>query len=377
MLPTLYGRTSNGTLKQWRVTTEGAEVVIYSGQVGGKQKESRATCAPKNIGRANATTAEEQAVSEAQSKWNKQLKKDMRENVEDIPVSTLPNLAHKYDDKSHTIDWENTWELPKLDGVRGSAFYKGDNGQILQSRGGEEYPVIKEIADELDECFFKEYPDSFVDGELYCHGMFLEDITAAVKKHNKDTDKIEFHVFDFLPTRDCQTGWRDRYHRYVSLCNKYFMANPDKPSRIKDVRATRIKSEKEMLALHTNYVNQGYEGIILRNVHEKYNFGNRTTGIIKYKVPESEEFLVVDFEVSKRGEGTPWCEYTKPDGTKDRFKAPVATTIERRQYYAQNQDKFINKHLTVDFEKYSKYGKPTKPVGKAFREVDLDGNAKT
>jgi DNA ligase-1 len=132
-----------------------------------------------------------------------------------------------------------------------------------------------------------------------------------------------------------------------------------------------------MLDTHAMYVKQGYEGIILRDQFEKYSFGNRTTGIIKYKVPESEEFVVDSFEISKRGEGTPWCMYVGLDGKPGLFKAPVATTIERRKFYAQNPEKFIGKHLTVDFEKLSKYGKPTKPIGKAFREVDLDGNPKT
>jgi len=377
-LPTLYGKTSNGKIKQWVVTTDGAEVVIFSGQVGGKQKESRSTSAAKNIGRSNETTAEQQAVSEAQSKWNKQLKKDMRERIEDIPVSTLPNLAHKFQEKSHTIDWDNAWELPKLDGVRGSVFYK-KGGQILQSRGGEEYPVIVEIAAELEECFFRDYPGAFVDGELYKHGMYLEDITACVKKHNEDTAKIQFHVFDFLSSMDCEDRWQDRYNNYIKLIarhtsNRHVLGRPE--SRLYAIKASKCESEKEMLRLHAYYVSEGCEGIIIRDANEKYSFGNRTTGIIKYKVPESEEFVVTGFDISKRGEGTPICMYVGNDGKPGVFKAPVATTMERRQYYAQNQDMFIGKHLTVDFEKYSKYGVPTKPVGKAFREVDLDGNPK-
>jgi DNA ligase-1 len=377
MLPTLYGKASNGKIRQWVVYVEDDEVVVLSGQVNGKQKEDRSTSAPKNIGKSNETTAHQQAWLEAESKWKKKLKQDYRESVEDIPQSTLPNLAHKYQEKAHTINWNQTWELPKLDGVRGSSFYK-NNGQILQSRGGEEYPVIQEIADELEECFFADYPDSFVDGELYCHGMYLEDITACVKKHNEDTKKIEFHVFDWLHNQDDNHGWYERYNRYSNKLSLYYMGlGGDYNGRIKGVYAAPCPSEQLMLDTHAMYVKQGYEGIILRDQFEKYSFGNRTTGIIKYKVPESEEFVVDSFEISKRGEGTPWCMYVGLDGKPGLFKAPVATTIERRKFYAQNPEKFIGKHLTVDFEKLSKYGKPTKPIGKAFREVDLDGNPKT
>ena len=376
MLSKLYGKASNGTIKVWSVIAEGGEVVVTHGQRDGKMQEERTPATPKNIGKANETTAESQAILEAQSKWNKQIKKDYRESVEEIPESTLPMLAHKYQDKSHTIDWANTWELPKLDGVRGSAFYK-DGDQILQSRGGETYPVIAEIAAELQECFFNDYPDAFVDGELYLHGMFLEDITACVKKHNEDTKKIQLHIFDFLPRRESPLGWLNRYEIYTEtlkrhIANTHALKRPE--TRLRAVKANKCESEAEMVRLHAYYVSKGCEGIILRGRNEKYSFGNRTTGIIKYKVPESKEFKVIDFAISKRGEGTPWCEFTRPDGSIDRFKAPVATTLERRKHYAQNQEDFIGLYLTVDFEKLSKYGKPTKPIGKAFRGVDLDGN---
>lgn len=370
MLPMLYGRASTGKIKQWQVTTRGDLVVVTHGQVGGKQTESVTASKPKNAGRSNATTAEQQAVLEAQSKWNKQVKRDYRESIEEIPQSTLPNLAHKYQDKSHLVDWTKTWESPKLDGVRGTSFYKNGN-QILQSRGGEEYPVIQEIADQLDIVFFNEYPNGFVDGELYCHGMYLEDITACVKKPNKDTPKISFFIFDFLRDQGDISPWVERRERVIDMTWEH------KQSRIIAIPSHPVYSEQEMLKAHEGYVTGGYEGIILRDSGGVYNFGNRTTGIIKYKVAESEEFKVLDFELDKKGAGVPVCAYTKPDGTQDSFKAPFATTEEKRKALWENREVLKGQYITVDFEKLSKYGKPTKPIGKAFREVDEYGNPKT
>ena len=69
----LYTKQGN-KLRQWQCFADGAEVVVIHGQVGGKQVEKRYTAEPKNQGRANATTVEEQALLEAEAKVVKQLK---------------------------------------------------------------------------------------------------------------------------------------------------------------------------------------------------------------------------------------------------------------------------------------------------------------
>ena len=70
---TLY--TKQGVkFRQWSCWVEGAEVVVEHGQMGGKLTQKRYTAEPKNVGRANATTAEEQAIQEADAKVVKQLK---------------------------------------------------------------------------------------------------------------------------------------------------------------------------------------------------------------------------------------------------------------------------------------------------------------
>lgn len=373
-LPKLYGKASNGKIKEWEVSTDGAEVVVRHGQHGGKITEKRTTSKPKNIGRANETTGEEQAKLEAQSKWNKQIKKDYREKIEDIPESVLPNLAHKYQDKSHTVQWENTYELVKLDGVRCSV-YKRDGEIFFQSRGGEAYPVIDEIAAELEECIFQYIPNAYIDGEMYKHGMYLEDITACVKKHNEDTKKIEFNVFDLVDLDQPEMKWYDRYSSYSALVLNY--TSKKESSRLVAVQAQMVKSEEEMHNRHAKYVKAGYEGLILRDASATYSFGNRCTGIIKYKVAESEEFEVWGFELDKNGAGVPVCIYYMPNGQADTFKAPFATTAEKRKALWENRDSLVGQYLTVDFEKRSKYGKPTKPIGKAFRELDEYGNPKT
>lgn len=371
-LPTLYASDKKGRIKQWQVwTPHGGTVEVEYGLKDGKKTVEVYQAKPKNIGKSNETTETQQAILEAKSKWNKQIKKGYVEDEFKVGQKTLPPLAKKYQDAKSALKWPVVGLL-KLDGVRCTMFYK-DGVVIFQSRGGDPYPVIQEIADELIEKVFKTHPHMVVDGELYKHGMYLEDIVSAVKKPNEDTPMIEFHVFDMH---------NDKLHEnYLTRLTNYtdqFRINV--PNKVFPVKGKIILNEEEMLTFHKKAVQDGYEGVVLRNMRGLYKFNYRTSDFQKYKIACSDEFLVVDFEKDKRGGGTPVCEYyfINPDGDirTGTFKATFAGTLEKRQYLYENKDLYIGKYLTVDYEKLSKYGKPTKPVGKMFRELDEDGNPK-
>lgn len=378
VLPTLYAKAKTGKIKQWKVRVEDSTIIVEHGQVDGKQTIQKTLVKEgKNIGKANATTPQEQALAEAQSKWNKQVDKDYRESVEDIPTSTLPPLAKKYQDYSKALG--SSYDvLCKLDGVRCTIFYN-DGDVMFQSRGGKPYPVIQEIADELYQQVWSHSPNIVLDGELYCHGMFLEDITSAVKKHNKDTPLIKFYVFDMLDPTYPEEVWESRYDGYLTLID------PTK-GKVDFVTAQRVNSEEEMLALHDKFVEDGYEGVVCRKLGSIFEFGFRTDTFQKYKVPLDEEFKVIYLEVDKNGCAVPVCaihgfeeealeEYLRIGSkSKKAFKAPLVGTREYQQQVYTRKDEYVNRHLKVVFESYSKYLIPAKPKGHQFRDMDEDGN---
>ncbi len=368
LYPTLFAKSKTGAIKQWRIDVEGSTITVYHGQVGGKQTEQVHTVTKgKNIGKANETSPAQQARSEALSKWNKQQDKDYRENVEDIPQSTLPPLAKKYQDFKNALGNEYD-ALCKYDGVRCTMFYnKADHTFIFQSRGGKDYPVIQKIADALYSMIWQYRPKMVIDTELYNHGLHLEDITSAVKKHNKNTECLSAYVFDMFDPSQPNQIWEDRYKNYISNVNDTGLIRP--------VKAVRIKSEEQMFARHDFFTGLSYEGLVLRKLGTPFVFGHRTSDFQKYKVPLDKEFQVTHFDIDKNGCAVPICRIENticPE--RNHFKAPLLGTREYQQEIAQNQEKYIGKHLKVVFEAYSKYGVPAKPKGHAFREMDEDGN---
>ena len=75
-LPMLFGLSKKQKLKQWQIkviknTDDTANIIVESGYVDGKIREiPKHIKKGKNIGKSNQTTPYQQAVSEAQSKWN-------------------------------------------------------------------------------------------------------------------------------------------------------------------------------------------------------------------------------------------------------------------------------------------------------------------
>ena len=55
------------------------------------------------------------------------------------------------------------------------------------------------------------------------------------------------------------------------------------------------------MVLHNKYVEEGWEGVVIRNPDKVYGFGKRTNDMIKIKKYKDDCFLVIDKEAGLRG----------------------------------------------------------------------------
>lgn len=100
-LPVLYKLSSTGATLTWAIEVDGGSYRTTSGQIGGAMTSSEWTaCEGKNLGRANETTASEQAVKDARSKWQKKKDSGYVEDLQDINNGEYvePMLAKSYCD---------------------------------------------------------------------------------------------------------------------------------------------------------------------------------------------------------------------------------------------------------------------------------------
>ena len=66
-MKTLYKKDSKGKVRQWDVSVSDSTITVSSGLLDGKKTSQVTACKGKNIGKANETSPEEQALLEAQA----------------------------------------------------------------------------------------------------------------------------------------------------------------------------------------------------------------------------------------------------------------------------------------------------------------------
>lgn len=78
----IYKKDSKGKIRITHVQADNGVVIQESGLLGGALVKHTSTSKPKNIGKTNSTTPEEQAIFEAKAKIEKKLKEGYFESIE-------------------------------------------------------------------------------------------------------------------------------------------------------------------------------------------------------------------------------------------------------------------------------------------------------
>lgn len=366
-LPTLYDKAKSGKTKQWTISVYDNIISTCYGYIGGKLTTNEKTIHKgKNIGKSNETTPEGQALKEALSKWTKQCDKGYVEDVRELKTrkTYLPMLAKTYADK--TKPPKCICVQPKLNGVRAIAV-KNDKCVKIYSRYGKDYtPVMWDLARELQQIM---HEGDIFDGEIYVHGWDFQRIISAVKKESEDTYRLEFWQYD-MPSVDAP--YSDRLgtmtSRHWSIQNTSY--------RVFQLNWRYAESNhKDIKSIHDAYVQEGYEGIIIRDANAKYLWKHRGKRLLKYKEFIDEEFQIIGY---RSGSGTDEgaivfkCHIGGPRnvGPIGYFDVrPIGTIDSRRDMYNRGWT-YVGQMLTVRFQNYSLDQVPIFPVGITVRDYE-------
>lgn len=361
--PNLYHKGKGGELRVWKIWTKDDTIYTSYGVKDGEMQTASKRATPKNVGRSNETTAEDQAVLEAQSMYTFKLERKYSETEEEAqdPLM-LPMLAKEY--KADKVSFPVAIQ-PKLDGCRALAFW--ENGKVkLISRAGKEWTIPSHINEALETILPK---DTIFDGELYVHGQSCQTITSWIKKLREETLQVEYHVYD-IPIIE---GAEDMPSHYRM---GYLLGTASKhPNHkyIKFVTTHLINTEEEIKEFENKVVAEGYEGAIVRNWDGIYTFGYRSQDLMKVKTFQDSEFEVLAIRegIGKfEGHAVFICQNDLNEKT---FECTIASSMEERKKMYDNKDNYIGERLTVKYFHRTDDLVPRFPVGLRFRpEEDLD-----
>ena len=288
----------------------------------------------------------------------------------------LAKQADKVKDSS--IEKVKMWAVSrKIDGVRCSFYWK--DGEVKSaSRGGGDYdystyqlrehPLLRSI--------LSTHPDWVLDGELYKHGKSLQQISGAARmeKTAAGCDWLEYYVYDIMIP---DTTFTDRYvllYNLAELINQESF-NPEKEWNKEDLRMqvvphvfiTGDNKKDQIMDLHNQYVAEGWEGCVARDVSKPYKYGGRGMEMVKFKMYQDAEFEITGLSEGLRPEDM--C-FTLKTAEGIEFKAKPMGSRELKEQYREDINNLIGKMATVKFFYLSDEGTPLQPVLKAIRDYD-------
>ena len=391
-LQTLYKIDSQGRLREWTMNVDGNKFYAIKGLVEGKKTQDKPTIAtPKNVGRSNETTAIAQARFEAQAKWQKKIDSGYAVSEEDAKVKKFfePMLALSYDDRKNEIVYP-VYAQPKLDGIR--CIVRQENDEIVgRTRNGKIIECIPHILDSL-KGFFMAYPKAILDGELYNH-EYKEDfnkITSLVRKQKpvrsaKETDKafakkeakwqesliesadkIQYWVYDMPKLNDVINEKTLFDFRMTELKDKLIT----RKDCIVIVETNEVYSEGNHDNLYGQYLEQGYEGQMIRN-DVGYDANKRSKNLLKRKDFMDAEYKVIDIdEGNGNRSGTAKHLVCYCEKTKQQFNSNIKGSFDYLKEIYDNRKEYIGKFATIKFFQLTPDGIPRFPYAIAFRDYE-------
>jgi ATP-dependent DNA ligase len=200
---------------------------------------------------------------------------------------------------------------PKLNGERCRALITRGICTLLSSEENEitTLPHINRAFESL------QLPDIELDGEIYLHGMSKQEIGSFLRRKElkEGYEQIQYHMFDLICNRPQIQRLDALWFDLAPMFADHYC--------LQLVEGHKVGTAKRLVELLDFYINQKYEGIIVRNAladHER----KRTVNMLKWKPTHKDSYLIVGVEEEVDQYGSPkgrlgaiWCE---KDG--ERFK---------------------------------------------------------
>jgi ATP-dependent DNA ligase len=357
MFEILYKKTKANQIQQWQIVVENDTFYTIEGIKDGVLTTSKPTkCLPTNVGRSNHRTANNQALYEAEAKYVKKISEGYSQDIETSGKSYFePMLAHDYEKYKKLLFTVPTFIQPKLDGVR---CYMSKSG--LTTRNGKK----------IVSCPHLELLFEGLDGELYNHDLKdnFNKIISLVRKTKptiedkiESSEKIEYWIYDF-------PGHSDKVFSVRYKILKDHFDRREFYNKFKLVPTYEIKSEEELLEYHKQFINQGFEGSIIRMDLGPYE-NKRSKQLLKYKDWKDEEFYISDIlpGVGNRAD----CGNILMVDVNGKMCGVTATgTMEFMRDLLKNKSKYIGQKATVKFFGYTEDGMLRFPTLKSIRNYE-------
>lgn len=255
-----------------------------------------------------------------------------------------PMGAHLLDKYSDKLNYP-VFCQPKLDGFRALS-YISNNNIIITSRNHNVFQNLNHIINDLDKLRNKFFNNNiYLDGELYIHNSEFSKISSLLRKktlsniNKKDIINIKFYIFDMFDLNNLNMTFEERYN----LLKKYIKNF----NNIKLVKIDKANNLNEVYKLNDKYIQNNYEGIIVRNKNGLYEFGKKSYDVLRTKEFKKNKFKIINYKIAKNNKTPIWeLKCLKSNKT---FFAKQSGNITKISKLYKNKNELIGKNIDVKF----------------------------
>ena len=395
--PALYKKGSTGALLIWNISVRDNVIETSHGQVDGSMQNATDVIKEgKSAGKKNATTAEQQALAEAKSKWTKKQSLGYvltpesalaGEVNKDIVLGGIypmlsPNQSYpKNPDLLPDYLKFPCMEQPKLDGI--CCIAEISQGKAtLWSRKRKQILSMPHIIEALEDLAReKKLGYTLLHGELYHHSYKdrFQELVSIVRSGKPDTTGVgklfQLHVYDLPKCEtldiDYDSPYIKRYEAYHSVLGPRFGDDP-----IQAVLGNICDNMQQLVDCYEARLLVGYEGSMAKNLDGQYGPDKRSHDILKMKKFEEGEAEIVKV-LDGRGKDAGTCstirlKFVGNSGEVVFVEPTVACSYEQKKEYWDNREKLVGKMATITYKRLTDDGVPYIPsiVWKAVRDYE-------
>ena len=383
----LYKRNAQGKPLSWSASESAEVITITHGLVGGTQHRETIEVTSKKVNELNSR------INAKRKEGYKELSELKDNNSHELinPATDLykyldtylpkysttsegfilPMLAKVLDNNKPFEKYGTFIGQYKINGLRCIIGAKSNPMDMFNnisltyhSRTGEDWTakmswmddiIIQKLDKELIDAMIEE--GVCLDGELYIPGYSVNDINSFVKNTNlKQHYLLQYWCYDLCYENMTATH---RMHLKAKWCSKAYWVNiKTKEEHLNNKNPFVLLSNyfisnyDEAITARNNYIDLGFEGLIIRNPNSEYQFGKRNQAMFKFKKIDDGKFVIVDIKSEHKRKDLPLF-VLRNDINEELFECSINKPQDVQREILINKEKYVGKYMFVEYRERS------------------------
>jgi ATP-dependent DNA ligase len=302
--------------------------------------------------------------------YQKEHKRDKGNAMQKVAIKSIKKLDESYDKYDISVRDNANFFANGILVHNCRCLGRMYNGKpSLKSRKNKEFPHLNHIREDIKTINLDE--KYILDGELYSDEITFQEIVGIIRKEKvndedlKKMELIKYRVYDMINLDNLEQGFTDRINNVfvkIGMLSKPL-------EHIIMVESSLAENIDDIYKFHSKFVEEGYEGAMIRDMKAPYAINKRSDGLLKYKHFQDDEFKIVGFHEGI-GDWSKCVIWECENSNGQMFSVKPKLSIEESKKMFKDASKYIGKMLTVRYFELTNDGIPRFPVGIEFRDYE-------